>query len=230
MPMRRILLLVGLTVISAVLCMTVLAQDACEIQLEGPAMVEAAGQRNYDQAINYARRIVDAAKTKEEMSPDELYYLGMAHRYLMVQAMDRAIAAGLPGEKKQEAMKIVQSVMSPAVEDVRIVSHGEQIDLADYTVPGQTVIFDFYSKYCGPCMQIGPYVERVAQQRDDVVVVKVDINRPNVQGIDWQSPVAQQYNLRSIPHFKIYGPEGTMVAEGDQARQMVIQWIQQLEG
>lgn len=93
------------------------------------------------------------------------------------------------------------------------VSEGAKIDLSDYLVPGKTTVFDFYSKYCGPCMRIAPEVEKIHATRADVVVVKVDINRPDYKGIDWRSPVAEQFGLRSIPHFKVYGPDGKLVAE-----------------
>jgi thiol-disulfide isomerase/thioredoxin len=93
------------------------------------------------------------------------------------------------------------------------VSKGETVNLADYLVPGKTVIFDFTSKYCGPCQVYNEPLHNLHAKRADVVVVKVDINRPDRKGIDWQSPVARQYELYSIPHFKVYGPDGKLVAE-----------------
>jgi hypothetical protein len=33
----------------------------------------------------------------------------------------------------------------------------------------------------------------------------------------WQSPVAQQFKLRSIPHLQVYGPDGTLAVEGSDA-------------
>lgn len=105
------------------------------------------------------------------------------------------------------------------------ISHGQKITLADYLVPGKTVVFDFSSEYCGPCRMFAPHLETLDANRDDLIVVTVDINRPEVRGIDWQSPVARQYGLESIPHFKVFGPDGELVAEGDEAYQMVVGWI-----
>src|SRR4051812_16938238 len=85
------------------------------------------------------------------------------------------------------------------------VSNGAEVKLSDYLIEGKTVIFDFYSEYCGPCKAVAPQLEALHAKRADIVVVKVDINRPGVKGIDWKSPVAQQYGLHSIPHFKVYG-------------------------
>lgn len=95
----------------------------------------------------------------------------------------------------------------------RRIAQGQQINLADYLVPGKTTIFDFTSKYCPPCEAIAPELEKLHAKRADVAVVAVDINRPEIKGIDWRSPVAQQYGLGSIPHFRVYGPDGKLVAE-----------------
>lgn len=101
---------------------------------------------------------------------------------------------------------------------------GAEIDIDKFIVPGKINIFDFYSKYCGPCMRIGPELEKLAAQRTDVVVNKIDINRPTVEGIDWQSPVARQYKLDSIPHFIVVGTDGKKT-EGDPASDMVINML-----
>ena len=105
------------------------------------------------------------------------------------------------------------------------VAMGAKIALADYLVPGKTTIFDFTSEYCPPCRTIAPHLDKLHATRDDIAVVKVDINRPNVKGIDWKSPVAVQYKMNSIPHFKVYGPDGKLLAEGQKARPMVESWF-----
>jgi thiol-disulfide isomerase/thioredoxin len=93
------------------------------------------------------------------------------------------------------------------------IAQGQVVDLSTQTVPGKTTVFDFTSKYCGPCQMYNEPLAKLHASRADVAVVKVDINRPDVKGIDWKSPVAKQYSLQSIPHFKIYGPDGKLVAE-----------------
>ena len=112
------------------------------------------------------------------------------------------------------------------------VAQGEPIKLTDYLVAGKTTVFDFHSDYCGPCVQMSPMLEKLHQGRDDIIVVKVDINRPGTKGIDWRSPVAQQFGLNSIPHFKVYGPDGKLMAEDkgrdQKARELVMGWIQKL--
>lgn len=114
----------------------------------------------------------------------------------------------------------------------RRIARGAEVNLADYLVPGKTVIFDFTSEYCPPCRMYDEPLKALHQKRDDLVVVKVDINRPGVKGIDWKSPVAQQYKMGSIPRFKIFDGDGKLIAEDigndKPARNMVNKWCEAL--
>ena len=74
-------------------------------------------------------------------------------------------------------------------------------------------------------MHISPLLEELGEKRPDLQIVKVDINRPGVTGIDWQSPLARQYDLKSIPHFKIYDSKGNVVDEGDPAYKKIMGWL-----
>jgi thiol-disulfide isomerase/thioredoxin len=109
-----------------------------------------------------------------------------------------------------------------------IIAHGERVELGDHVVEGEITVFDFTSEYCGPCRQIDPWIERLHEEREGVSVVKVDINRPDVRGIDWGSPVARQYRLNSIPAFKVFDAEGKLMAEGPAAQQLVWSWLIEL--
>ena len=118
------------------------------------------------------------------------------------------------GDRSENARLAVE-----AEKPIRI-AQGQPVDLAEWAVEGKITVFDFMSDYCPPCVQIAPWLDRLHAEREDVVVVKIDVNRPDVRGIDWQSPVLRQYGINSIPHFKIYGADG--------ARAKVIEWLQQL--
>ncbi len=212
---------------AVLVCAVAFAQPACDFTAVGQQMEDAAAQGNWDSAYQMARQIVDARpEDPSTLSAEHQYWLGLAHTYLMAQSFEMA-EEGLQDSRSEFAAKMSGMVLGPQVEDVRTVSHGEEIELTDYLVPGQNVIFDFYSKYCGPCMQIAPAIEEIATGRDDVVLVKVDINRPGVEAIDWESPVAQQFGLQGIPHFKIYGPEGQLKAEGRDALGILRGWAQE---
>ncbi len=110
------------------------------------------------------------------------------------------------------------------------IAFGQEVDITRHFVAGKTIVVDFTSDYCPPCRAINPYLDKLHASRDDIVVLKVDINRPDVRGIDWGSPVAKQYGMSSIPYFKVFGPNGQQIADGQDARKMVIAWLEELEG
>lgn len=100
------------------------------------------------------------------------------------------------------------------------VTNGESFSIADFLVPGKTIIFSFISDFsppcpCEPCAKLGDPLKALHASREDVVVVKVDINREGVTKIDWDSPVAMQFGLRRVPHFMVFGPNGELVAQDD---------------
>lgn len=137
-------------------------------------------------------------------------------------------AAGLvflAGCSRSGVIDETASAAGPKAAPARI-AHGARVNLADWVVPGKTTIFDFTSEGCPPCRAIAPKLHQLHATRSDVVVVEVDLNRPGVRGIDWRSPVAQQFALESIPHFKIYGPNGKLRAEGDEAYGIVVGMLQ----
>jgi len=102
---------------------------------------------------------------------------------------------------------------------------GAEIDLKQFLVAGKINIIDFYSEFCPPCVRIAPYLEQLVEKSPDKVVIKIDINRPGIRGIDWGSPLARQFNLNSIPHFKIYDEEGSQMAEGGEAFNLLIRYF-----
>jgi thiol-disulfide isomerase/thioredoxin len=101
--------------------------------------------------------------------------------------------------------------LAPVVDaaDVRTITHGREVELVDHLVPGKYVIFDFYADWCGPCRALEPRLLDLAGRHEDRLAVrKIDI-------INWDSAVARQYGLSSIPHLRLYGPDGAQLAAGD---------------
>lgn len=102
---------------------------------------------------------------------------------------------------------------------------GAEFDVESYLQKGKTNIVDFYSDYCPPCRQISPLLKKLDKQRPDLVVLAVDINRKEVKGIDFFSPLAQQYKLNAVPHFRIYDAEGNLTMEGQEAHIEVLRFL-----
>jgi len=180
------------------------------------------------EAEQHALAAVTAAHEQglENLSGAELLQLGDAYRLLNAFAYQRAIQAGtLTDEDLKRAREESRSVLG--IKSIKVIGYGEEVDLEASLVAGKTNIVDFYSIYCGPCMQLAPHLEALVDSREDLYLVKVDINRPGVKGIDWESPTAQQFKLRSIPHLRIYGPDGKLQAEGEAATERIIKMLQE---
>jgi thiol-disulfide isomerase/thioredoxin len=103
---------------------------------------------------------------------------------------------------------------------------GQTLDVKSLSVKGKTTVIDFYSPFCPPCVQLAPIMAQLAAKRPDLAIQKVNINRPGVQGIDWRSPLAQQYQIRQVPYFMIFNPQGELTAQGREAAESVERWLQ----
>ena len=53
------------------------------------------------------------------------------------------------------------------------------------------VLLDFWAVWCGPCKMIAPIVEAIAEEREDIVVGKVNV--------DDEMDLASAFGIASIP-------------------------------
>lgn len=53
------------------------------------------------------------------------------------------------------------------------------------------VLLDFYADWCGPCRMVAPIVEEIAEEREDIVVGKINV--------DNNPALAEQFGVFSIP-------------------------------
>ena len=53
------------------------------------------------------------------------------------------------------------------------------------------VLVDFYADWCGPCKMLSPIIDEVAEENDDIKVVKVNV--------DDSQDLAMKYQVMSIP-------------------------------
>ena len=56
---------------------------------------------------------------------------------------------------------------------------------------GKIVLLDFWATWCGPCKMIAPIVEQIAEEREDILVGKVNV--------DEEMELAAQFGIASIP-------------------------------
>ena len=58
------------------------------------------------------------------------------------------------------------------------------------------VMVDFWATWCGPCQMLGPIVEQVAGETEDVKICKLDVD---------ENPVtAMKYQIMSIPTIVLF--------------------------
>jgi thioredoxin 1 len=53
------------------------------------------------------------------------------------------------------------------------------------------VLVDFWAEWCGPCHAVAPVLEKIASEREDLKLVKVNI--------DEEQTLATRYGIASIP-------------------------------
>lgn len=58
------------------------------------------------------------------------------------------------------------------------------------------ILIDFWATWCGPCKTMAPIVEKIAEERTDIKVCKIDV--------DQEPELARQYRVMSIPTFLVF--------------------------
>ncbi len=53
------------------------------------------------------------------------------------------------------------------------------------------VLVDFFATWCGPCKMLGPVLEKFSEKRNDLKVVKIDV--------DENSDLAVKYGVQGVP-------------------------------
>lgn len=72
------------------------------------------------------------------------------------------------------------------------------------TINNGKVLVDFYADWCGPCQMLGPILEEISNERDDIEIVKV--NTDNFLSL------AKEYKIMSIPALKLF-EDGKVIKE-----------------
>ena len=61
----------------------------------------------------------------------------------------------------------------------------------DIKTSDKTVLLDFYAEWCVPCKRLGPVLEDISEEKQDIIVGKINVeNEPNI---------AEEFGVMSVP-------------------------------
>jgi len=81
------------------------------------------------------------------------------------------------------------------------------------------ILVDFWAEWCGPCKQIGPILEEIAEEKKD----KIKILKLNV---DENPQIPQKFGVRGIPTLMLF-KDGNLVDTkvGSLPKNMLESWL-----
>ena len=71
------------------------------------------------------------------------------------------------------------------------------------------ILIDFYANWCGPCKMLSPIIDEIADEREDVIVGKINV--------DSEPELAEKFGVFSIPTLVIL-KNGNVVHQSAGAR------------
>ena len=71
------------------------------------------------------------------------------------------------------------------------------------------VLLDFYADWCGPCRMVSPIVEEIANEREEILVAKINV--------DNEPELASEFGVVSIPALFVI-KDGKIINQASGAR------------
>jgi len=108
------------------------------------------------------------------------------------------------GKNQQAKVRTGAAPAADSGQQVKVITHGAQVDITKQLALGSVTVVDFYADWCGPCRQLSPSLEQMARTDPEIALRKIDI-------VNWNTAVVKQFNIHSIPHVNVYNRGGRLV-------------------
>lgn len=94
-------------------------------------------------------------------------------------------------------------------------SPGEDFDFSSYLNNSRVSIAYFYADWCPACRGLSPVLAKINRDVPDMQVLFLNIG-------DWNTPITNRYGITSVPYLRIYDKNGSLIAEGREARNWLL--------
>ena len=89
---------------------------------------------------------------------------------------------------------------------LHITKESFQAEVLESQIP---VLLDFGAPWCGPCRMVGPILDEIAEEREDIKVCKVNV--------DEEPELANKYDVMTIPTLMVI-KDGEILTQSSGAR------------
>ena len=173
---------------------------------------------------NRDEEVLELFENLEQHHPNSRYVLDkLARMHEKLGNSERAAEYRKKADPTSELVgKVVPNFSATDLDD-------KPISLQDYR--GKVVLLDFWAVWCGPCVGEMPNVKKVYETHKDkgfdIIGISLDTDEDRLRnylkendipwrqiysGKGWDSPLAKQYHIRSIPAPWLIARDGTLIS------------------
>jgi thiol-disulfide isomerase/thioredoxin len=103
------------------------------------------------------------------------------------------------------ALLFLGACSGPKPEKIAVLPPGEVARPEEYLVAGYATLLEFTRTGCGPCAELAPALDRLAERYDRLLVRRVDILRAGTPAADQMS---RDFAGSDVPHVVVFRADG----------------------